>query len=141
MAYRFPYEKSRWGQSDADRQHWTEGLERFGTEFVRARLAQDNRRAEETIHLTDNLTPQIGFAVEWLKGHDDERERIETLSQERMIEAAQGSMKAAEAAARAARLSLFVAFLALITSGFQAYYAAKQANQQTQTISSKPAGP
>jgi hypothetical protein len=119
MTERFPYKASRWGQSDAERQFWAEGLERFGPEAIRSRLAQDTRRADEPLILTHQLTPPIGFAWEWLNWHDERKAAAEEMRQERMLEATQASARATEASAYAA----VAAVLSLFASGVQVFLA------------------
>ncbi len=126
MADRFPYEDSPWGQSVSDRRFWYEGLERFGPENIRLRLAQDTKTSDQTLTLTVQLTPPKGFAEDWLKWHDERRAAAEEARQERMARAAQGASRAAIAAAIAA-------FLSAAATGIQAWYAANPPAQQTRS--------
>jgi hypothetical protein len=127
---RFPYETSEWGQSVEDRRHWYEGLERFGPEAVRVRVAQEPKTLDETTVLTSQLTPLIGFVWEWVKWHDDQKAAAEERRQDRMERTARRSTQAAIAAAVAA-------FLSAIGTGAQVYYAAQQP-PPAQTSTPKP---
>jgi hypothetical protein len=85
MTDRFPYETSKWGESDEERKAWYEGLEKFGVEAVRAHLVKlpFEVGANSSVALTKPAV-KIGFAWEWVSWRDDNKAKAEERREARM---------------------------------------------------------
>jgi hypothetical protein len=106
---RFDYSKSKWA-SGGDPARWSQELEDFGSENVRALLAQVTLASPAAIRIgTTDVT--LGFIREWLAWHDRQRAEREASFRRSQIFWSRWTALAATAAALVAAIGWIVTAL------------------------------
>jgi hypothetical protein len=116
----FPYwEYTAWSQDNERKLRWTTSLEAAGADYVRVLVLQPTPSEGGSIWVGgDEITK--GFALQWLRWHDNREAAAEGLRQQKTQARLEGLTQwATWATVAAAAAAIFSA----VATGIQAYYA------------------